>query len=160
MRFAFSSSILRLARGVLLTAPILVQTTYVFRQQVEIWPFSNFPMFSRLFLSTNHSGYVVYGVTADGKEIELSNPNYWLPFDSDRQRAAIRRSLQKSGTQADRDEDLRKFLSNLLELYEARRLSGKHHGEKIVRLRLYRVSWNWTQGIDNIQIGKALVFTP
>ena len=158
MRFVFSSSILQLGRAVLLTAPLLVQTTYVFRKQVEIWPFSNFPMFSRLFLSTKASGYVVYGLTADGKEIELSNPNYWLPFDSDRQRAAIR-SLEKSGTRAGLDEDLRKFLNNLLELYEARRISGKHNGEKIVRLRLYKFSWNWTQGIDNVRIGKALVFT-
>src|SRR5260370_2335085 len=158
MRFVFGSSILQLARAVLLTAPLLVQTTYVFRKHAEIWPFSNFPMFSRLFLSTKASGYVVYGLTADGKEIELSNPNYWLTFDSDRQRAAIR-SLEKSGTRAGLDEDLRKFLNNLLELYEARRISGKHNGEKIVRLRLYKLSWNWTQGIDNVRIGKALVFT-
>lgn len=74
---------------------ITIQGLYVLFPLPDIWPFSNYSMFSKANPVTVTSNFEFYGVTGDGKELRLDSRKAFLPFDSVRLQKGVRRILNR-----------------------------------------------------------------
>lgn len=72
---------------------IALQGLYVIFPLPDIWPFSNYSMFSRARPKTVASSLEIYGLTRDGKEVLLGRGGHFLPLDSSRLKKGIKRVL-------------------------------------------------------------------
>jgi hypothetical protein len=101
----------------------------------ELWPFSNYPMYSELHPGSYTTRQLI-GVV-DGREVALTNYEYWAPLGPSRMAKAF------VAFEAMRDDPTRteRVLEGLARRYEERRVGGIHRGPRISALRLYEVSW-------------------
>jgi hypothetical protein len=115
----------------------------------EHWPFSNYPMYSRLKRSSSLTAHLLYGVTDDAARSESAFmlTRYTTPFE----RGRLNTALGDLDSAADRDQRLTAALGDLLARYETRRRAGDHTGPPLRSLRLYRVTWAlqpWAANVD------------
>lgn len=73
----------------------LGQGFYVVFPFPDIWPLSNYTMFSRARPSTTVSKHEIYGLTGIGEEVVLNHPEAFSPLDRVRLAKGIRRILER-----------------------------------------------------------------
>jgi hypothetical protein len=116
-------------------------------RDTEHWPWSNFPMYSRVEdVAPTFEDYRLYGVVADDAHSEISlstDIRYLQPFDPSRLAEAL---VKLAG-----DPRIDEGLLDCLNRYESLRKSGAHKGPPLVALRLYRVRFTldpWGRNTD------------
>lgn len=120
--------------------------------QVDFWPFSHYPMYSRVNPPTFRQ-LAITGITAEG-EVDLSYDEYWQPFAISTLAEALRRiraitesmlgispprlhaSIRDAG-----ERRMRAATRYLARLYDRGRLSGEHRGPPILGLRFSFRTW-------------------
>ena len=80
---------------ILIIALIIMQGLYVIFPLPDIWPFSNYSMFSRANPATVVSSFEFYGLASDGREIPLNHGETFSPFDRVRLKKGINRILNR-----------------------------------------------------------------
>ena len=123
----------------LLLSIIFVGSLHSVVTGTEKWPFSPYPMFSRVATSRSLTQFQLYGVPEGepAEEFPLIQYEYTQPFDNSR----IDSSLQNLYERRSRQQDLREALHYFLSRYEMLRVQGRHQGPPLVAIRLYRVHW-------------------
>jgi len=118
-----------------LIAALVVPSLYDTFSGEEHWPYSPYPMYSRIAAATPPPRYHLYGVTLDDPpaEIRLPERSYAGPLNPLRLQAALSRLAAGEQPEA----SLRAVLRNFLERYEAeRQRSAALPGVRGVRLYL------------------------
>ncbi len=98
----------------------------------ELWPFSPYRLYSRLYRSDPHHVMMLYGVSADGSETRLSAAHF-QPIDRGRLHRVLNRTLHGSTTQDEFHDRLIAWAA----LYEGKRQQLGHDGPQLVGMRLY-----------------------
>ena len=146
-----AQSVFKMARLLAFLVPISIQSCYLFRQ-ADGWLFGNFSLFSALSKSTRDTRYSIYGVRqGDGTELRLDESAYWAPLDLIRIRAALVLVARAS------KDDEGRFLEALRERYRLNAERGRHGGPPLESIRIYRVTYDWTAGVDHPTIERTLV---
>jgi hypothetical protein len=127
----------RLITANLLIGLMLAISAYDVIADAEHWPFSQYPMFSRIAEKRELTWLRVYVVTADGHEFPLLTHRQVFPFDQSR----LSKVLGSIRTRPDADAQIRVALANCLDRYERLRLQHRHDGPPAAGLRLYEVTW-------------------
>jgi len=114
-------------------------------RDTEHWPFSQYPMFSRIQVSKTYSTLRLYGVVQRSPliEVPLDSNVYLQPFDNSRLAAALEGALEENRV----DEGL----TDCLTRYEALRRAGVHHGPPIAAMRLYSLTWKLDPSASNVE---------
>ncbi len=110
----------------------------------EHWPFSQYPMYSKL-PGSSLLARRLYGLEAgsSGREIPLWDDALVYPFDHSR----LWFSWDRLDRSPERERVLPAALRDCLERYESRRARGLHDGPRLSAVRLYRVRWNATPDV-------------
>ena len=103
----------RKAEIFIITALITIQGLYVIFPLPDIWPFSNYSMFSKASPSTLASSFKFYGITSDGKEVPLDSKKVFLPFDKVRLEKGINKVLKRELFVRKQEENLESALGYL-----------------------------------------------
>lgn len=163
-------SAFKMARVLAFVIPIGTQSIYLFRQ-ADGWLFENFSLFSALakptarqvegtelrldesaYWAPRDTRYSIYGVIeGEGTERRLDESFYWAPLDLIRIRAALLLVARAS------KEDEARFLEALKERYRLNAERGRHGGPPLESIRIYRVTYDWTAGIDHPSSTRTLV---
>jgi hypothetical protein len=150
-RLRAAQSVFKMARLLAFLVPISIQSSYLFRQ-ADGWLFGNFSLFSALSKSTRVTRYSIYGVRqGEGTELRLDESAYWAPLDLLRIRAAL-----ELVARAPNDDEAR-LLGALMERYRSNAERGRHRGPPLDSIRIYRVTYDWTAGIDHPTSTRTLV---
>jgi hypothetical protein len=115
---------------------LIAGSVYCIAADNELWPFSNYPMYSGLRTSSDLTLLRLFGVTPDGRERRLTIGSEIPPFDRVRLRTALRR-LMSNADEATLDAALRDCWKH----YEAARVARAHDGPPLVGMRLYELHW-------------------
>jgi hypothetical protein len=146
-----AQSVFKMARLLAFLVPISIQSCYLFRQ-ADGWLFGNFSLFSALSKSTRDTRYSIYGARqGEGTELRLDESAYWAPLDLIRIRAALVLVARAS------KDDEGRFLEALRERYRLNAERGRHGGPPLESIRIYRVTYDWTAGVDHPTIERTLV---
>ena len=116
---------------------LLAASAYDVITDEEHWPFSQYPMFSRVSESRSLTWLRMYVVTSDGQEFPLLTHAEVFPFDQSR----LSKALGAVRTRPDAQSEIDTILANCLDRYERLRLEGRHGGPRALRMRLYEVNW-------------------
>ena len=172
-------SVFKIGRLLAFLVPVSIQSSYVFRQ-ADGWLFENFSLFSALskptrdtrysisevrqgdgielrldestYWAPRDTRYSIYGVRqGDGTELRLDESAYWAPLDLIRIRAALALVARSS-----KDDEAR-FLEALGERYRLNAERGRHGGPPLESIRIYRVTYDWTAGVDHPTSTRTLV---
>ncbi len=110
----------------------------------EHWPFSPYPMYSRIELDETMSQLRLFGIRAsDGTEVILKDENLISPFDNSRLGVALQR------IRLDNDSELSTAVADCLQRYQQARQRGDHEGPELVGIRLYELTWLLDPRADN-----------
>jgi len=146
-----AQSIFKMARLLAFLVPVSIQSSYLFRQ-ADGWLFGNYSLFSALSKSTRVTRYSIYGVRqGEGTELRLDESAYWAPLDLLRIRAALELVARAS------NDDERRFLEALRERYGLNAERGRHRGPPLESIRIYRVTYDWTAGVDHPTSTRTLI---
>jgi hypothetical protein len=168
-----AQSVFKMARLLAFLVPVAIQSSYLFRQ-ADGWLFGNFSLFSAVSKSTRDTysiygvrqgdgtersywarkdtRYSIYGVSqGDGTELRLDESAYWAPLDLIRIRAALELVARAS------KDDEGRFLEALRERYRLNAERGRHGGPPLESIRIYRVTYDWTAGVDHPTSKRTLV---
>ena len=165
-----AQSVFKTARLLAFLVPVSIQSCYLFRQ-ADGWLFGNFSLFSALskprysqgdgtelrldesaYWAPRDTRYSIYGVRqGDGTELRLDESAYWAPLDLIRIRAALVLVARAS------KDDEGRFLEALRERYRLNAERGRHGGPPLESIRIYRVTYDWTAGVDHPTIERTLV---
>ena len=136
-------SVFKMARLLAFLVPVSIQSSYLFRQ-ADGWLFENFSLFSAISKPTRDTRYSTYGLRqGDGTELRLDESRYWAPLDLIRIRAALALVARAS-----KDDEAR-LLGALMERYRVNAERGRHRGPPLESIRIYRVTYDWTAGVDH-----------
>jgi len=107
--------------------------------ETERWPFSGYPMYSRIERTNSLTQFRLYGIMQhDGaKEFPLVNYRYTQPFDN----ARINASFARLEADPAKEQLFREALRDFHSRYEALREQRRHSGPRLRGLRLYKVVW-------------------
>ena len=92
---------------------IAAQGLYVIFPLPDIWPFSNYSMFSKANPVTVTSSFEFYGMTSNGKEVLLNDRTAFLPFDCIRLKKGINRILNREFFVKKQEKRLESILRHL-----------------------------------------------
>lgn len=92
---------------------ITIQGLYVVFPLPDIWPFSNYSMFSKANPVTVASSFQFYGLTSDGKEVSLDSKKVFLPLDKVRLEKGINRILNRESFAQKQEKELESALKHL-----------------------------------------------
>lgn len=92
---------------------ITVQGLYVVFPLPDIWPFSNYSMFSKAAPATVASSFEFYGLTGDGKEVLIDSGEAFLPLDKVRLKKGINRILNRESLVRKQEKKLNSILKRL-----------------------------------------------
>lgn len=137
-----AQSVFKTARLLAFLVPVSIQSCYLFRQ-ADGWLFGNFSLFSALSKPRYSQG--------DGTELRLDESAYWAPLDLIRIRAALVLVARAS------KDDEGRFLEALKERYRLNAERGRHGGPPLESIRIYRVTYDWTAGVDHPTVKRTLV---
>jgi hypothetical protein len=125
--------------------------------KIDEWPLSYYSMYSRV-QPAEFRWDVVYGVTADGREVKLQHDDYWEPIGAFRLGYALRHMRQRvdsqvvGGTRASPASGMSavdRTIAGLMNIYESRR-GSEHEGPPLAKLRLYTVTWRLDPRLANL----------
>jgi hypothetical protein len=139
----------------LFLAFLVIGSLYDIVTDQEHWPFSQYPMFSRVWRASTFRWYRLVGVRDDGREVTFDDRRYIEPFDQSRLHAAFVRLAERP----DGARGLRAAVANCLERYERQRLQGSHDGPALRAMRLYQFEWRLDAEARNVNApeGRRLV---
>ena len=80
---------------IIIAVLVLAQGLYVVFPLPDIWPLSNYTMFSKARPSTTVSKHEIYGLTQGGESLALNHPEAFSPLDRVRLAKGIRRILER-----------------------------------------------------------------
>ena len=124
----------------LLGVPLVVQLLYAFVPLPEIWPFSNFRMFSQGGAEPHARSWVLRGVARDdGREVRLDGSPAVAPYHP----VLFRKHFRVTDL-----ETRHALLRRVWDHYREGRRLGRHDGPELRALRIYRVRWDWSGGLD------------
>ena len=105
----------------------------------EHWPFSNYPMYSRIEQDDTVTRLRFYGVPSvpDAAELPLLDERFIAPFDQTRLNAA----LQQLSRDPEGDRLLCEAARDTLARYELRRRASLHDSPPLRAIKLYRLTW-------------------
>lgn len=115
---------------------------------MEHWPSSNYPMYSRVESRRRLKLLALVGEVSDGKGTRL----VWLkderviPEISERRLRNILLATRDLGPARERDARFQQLLSDYFNLYEARRILGRHSGPPLLRAHLFELTWKFREG--------------
>ena len=92
---------------------ITIQGLYVVFPLPDIWPFSNYSMFSKSNPVTIASSFEFYGLTSDGEEVILDSQKAFLPLDKVRLEKGINRILNRESFARKQEKELESALGRL-----------------------------------------------
>ncbi len=133
----------RFAMVSLLTLAILAGSAFDVIRNREHWPFSPYPMFSKVDDSRGYRTLRLYGVARDGGELPLTDFAYLEPFDRCRLVSALE-TLRA-------EQRLPAALADVYARYERRRTAGRHGGPPLSAVRLYQLRWALDADARNAQ---------
>jgi hypothetical protein len=107
--------------------------------QRELWPFSHYPMYSRLQADWTFESQRLYGVLEGGGEIPLETGSYFQPYGAYGISEVLAKAVPDQGK-------LNRELDSLLSWYESR--EAVHGGPKLRSLRAYRVLYSLSKELD------------
>jgi len=174
-----AQSVFKMVRLLAFLVPVSIQSSYLFRQ-ADGWLFENFSLFSAVSRPTRDTRYSINGLRqGDGAELHLDESAYWAPRDT---RYSIYGVRQADGTELRLDEsvywapldliriraalqlvaraskgDEARFLEALRERYRLNAERGRHGGPALESIRIYRVTYDWTAGVDHPTSKRTLV---
>lgn len=85
---------------------ITIQGLYVVFPLPDIWPFSNYSMFSKANPVTVASSFEFHGLTREGKEVMLDSKKAFLPLDKVRLEKGITRILNRESLVQKQEKEL------------------------------------------------------
>jgi hypothetical protein len=121
----------------LVFAGLILGSLYDIVRDQEHWPFSQYPMFARVWRAPTFTWLRLFGVTPNGHEFPLDGIQYIQPFDQSRLPKAFR-SILNAPSRASRLEEA---LTNCLVRYDELARAGAHDGPPLAVLRLYELEW-------------------
>lgn len=146
---------LLLAHGVILV--IAGASLWCIANATEIWPFSHYPMYSRV-QKPSYRQLRMMGVSADG-EVDLTHNRYWRPLSVahirltlsrlDRLRPMLEFRHPIRAVDAEIERRRAVIADTLAARYRARRAAGMHDGPPLRGLRLYLNEWTLVSGAAN-----------
>ena len=98
---------------IFIIALITIQGLYVISPLPDIWPFSNYSMFSTANPVTVASSFEFYGLTSDGREVLLNSKEAFLPFDRMRLKKGVNRILNRESFVHKQEKKLESALKRL-----------------------------------------------
>ena len=118
---------------------LLTGSAYDIIRGREHWPFSCYPMYSKIELDSTMTQLRIFGVPVGKPDAELilRDRRYLEPFDNSR----LGQALKRIQAGADPETNLPIALTDCLGRYEALRLQGRHDGPRLSALRLYALTW-------------------
>lgn len=123
--------------------------------KIDEWPLSYYGMYSRV-QSPEFEWQVVYGVTAEGREVRLQKDDYWAPLGTARLGSALRRARRGDSPHAavgtGDGQAVDRIVAGLLTIYESRRRQAWHDGPSLAKLRLYSVTWRVDPKLANLDL--------
>lgn len=130
---------------------LIVGSLYAVIKDKEYWPFSHYPVFSRVEQDYSVSSKQLYGVTQEEphREIPLRSPDYVQPFDQGRLMQSLTR-MNSRGKLEKRQQLLNVALLDCLRRYEKLRLAGLHEGPPLQGMRLYEEQWQIDARAENV----------
>lgn len=127
---------------------LFVLTGHIFSAyfEIELWPFSPYPMYSTVRTEYRVEDPVLYAVVDDaaGTEIPLRQIAY---FAEDRARGQLLDTYEHI---ADAPQ-VQQALADLLARYEAERRGHGEAGPPVRAVRLYQMSWQLVAGADEVE---------
>jgi len=121
--------------------------------KIDEWPLTYYGMYSRI-QPPQVEWHVVYGVTADGREVRLQKDEYWSPLGTARLGAVLRRARQGQSAHAavgaGDGQTVDRTIAGLLTIYDSHRRQGWHDGPPLAGLRLYAVTWRLDPQLANL----------
>lgn len=105
----------------------------------EHWPFSYYPMYSRVQARARLEVLGLYGVVQDGTHPRLEpmdDPTYLPPLQEVHLRNILMTAWGRSGATPAARRNTAKILSDYLHAYEGRRVAGLHHGPRLSEAQL------------------------
>ena len=126
-------------RKYLIPTIILIGTIYCHFVDLDWFPFSNYPMYSKLFLPGNDMQVYDFSVVEEnGEEHDIETRKYLSPFWS----ASLKEAIF-----FDKDQSkINKKVDAIFEFYNKR--LQKDNKPKIVALRLYSKHYNWKKLVE------------
>lgn len=107
--------------------------------QREVWPFSHYPMYSRLQTDWTFESHRLYGVLEGGEEVPLDADSAFPPYGA----YEVSEVLAKAASDRERlGRELRSFFA----WYERR--AAAQGGPRLRRLRAYRVRYSLSKDLD------------
>lgn len=98
---------------ILVAVLAVTQGIYVIFPLPDIWPLSNYTMFSTARPSTTVSKHEIYGLTESGEDVALNHPGAFSPLDRVRLAKGIRRILDRERFVRGQEERVENVLSRL-----------------------------------------------
>ena len=96
-----------------ITTLVVIQGLYVLFPLPDIWPFSNYSMFSKANPVTVASSFEFRGLTSDGKEVPLDSRKAFLPLDKVRLEKGVNRILDRESFARKQEKKLESALKRL-----------------------------------------------
>ena len=141
----------KIAVVIFIVTLVLLQGMYLFFPLPEIWPLSQYPMFSKLKVSKAAADLEIKGITLDGTEVSLDDMDYFYPLN----RSKLLVPLWDKGLlvqdEINRQFNFNKIFNYLMIQYKLNKSNGVHNGPDIQNLNLYGKVWSW----KNIQPSDA-----
>ena len=134
-----------------LIGALLAASAYDVVRDEEHWPFSQYPMFSRVAEKRELTWLRLYVVTPNGEEVPLLTHRQVFPFDQSR----LSKALGAIRTRPDADVEIHDALADCLERYERLRQQRRHDGPPAARMRLYEVTWTLHPEAANLETPDA-----
>ena len=98
---------------IFILALVTAQGLYVIFPLPDIWPFSNYSMFSKANPGTIASSFEFHGLTSYGKEVSLDSRKAFLPLDKVRLEKGINRIMDRESFARKQEKELESVLKRL-----------------------------------------------
>ncbi len=117
----------------------IIFTILILLFKIEFFPFSNYQMYSNLFLPVKYVYYKVTVIDESNNEIDFVNKDFQLFFVEEQLIESIYRKIESGG-------DCQKFLQETLIFI------NKDHFKKYSEIRLYKLVFDWAAYKNEILI--------
>jgi hypothetical protein len=114
---------------------------------MEHWPSSNYPMYSRIESKPRLKLLTIFGEVRDeqGTRLVWLKDQRVIPEISERRMRNILMATWDLGPSRGRGARVERLLRDYFNVYEARRILGKHAGPPLVQTHLFELTWKFRE---------------